>query len=89
MVRWGHLEHSAKNAEIARSSFRPDIYRAALKSTDAIIPSGNSKVEGALKTRTAVGAASNTLYLGPDGFFDDNIFDPDQIDRYISGQSFD
>lgn len=87
MVRWGHLEHSAKSAEIARSSFRPDIYRSALKSTDAIIPSGNSKVEGALKTRTAVGAASNTLYLGPDGFFDDNVFDPDQIDRYINGQS--
>lgn len=87
MVRWGHLEHSAESAEIARSSFRPDIYRSALKSTDAIIPSGNSKVEGALKTRTAVGAASNTLYLGPDGFFDDNVFDPDQIDRYILGQS--
>lgn len=89
MVRWGHIEHSAENADMARSSFRPDIYRAALKSTDAIIPSGNSKVEGALKTRTAVGAASNTLYLGPDGFFDDNIFDPDQIDRYIRGQSSD
>ncbi|MBO6918032.1 MAG: ABC transporter substrate-binding protein [Rhizobiaceae bacterium] len=87
MVRWGHLEHSAESAEIAKSSFRPDIYRSALKSTDAIIPSGNSKVEGALKTRTAVGAASNTLYLGPDGFFDDNIFDPDKIDRYILGQS--
>lgn len=87
MVRWGHLKHSAESAEIARSSFRPDIYRSALKSTDAIIPSGNSKVEGALKTRTAVGAASNTLYLGPDGFFDDNVFDPDQIDRYIFGQS--
>lgn len=87
MVRWGYLEHSAESAAIAKSSFRPDIYRSALKSTDAIIPSGNSKVEGALKTRTAVGAASNTLYLGPDGFFDDNVFDPDQIDSYILGQS--
>lgn len=86
MVRWGHLEHSSENAEIARTSFRPDIYRAALKSTDAIIPSGNAKVEGALKTRTAVGAASKTLYLGPDGFFDDHVFDPDQIDSYIQRQ---
>lgn len=86
MVRWGQLEHCSENVEIARSTFRPDIYRAALSSLDAIIPTANSKVEGALHTRTPAGAASQSLYLGPDGFFDGKAFDPEQIDDYIISQ---
>lgn len=87
MVRWGQIKHSSDNIEIVRSTFRPDIYRAALSSLGAIIPSANSKVEGALSVRTPVGAASQSLYLGPDGFFDGKAFDPDQIDRYIAAQT--
>lgn len=87
MVRWGQVEHSRKNTEIARTSFRPDLYRSALAGIDAAIPTANSKVEGALKKVTPVGAASQSLYLGPDGFFDDKAFDPDQIDTYIQSQS--
>ncbi len=87
MVRWGQIEHSSDNIKSVRSTFRPDIYRAALSSLGAIIPTANSKVEGALSVRTPVGAASQSLYLGPDGFFDGKAFDPDQIDSYISEQA--
>jgi len=87
MVRWGYVTHSADNAEIARRSYRPDIYRAVLSGIGVPVPSANSKVEGALKQKTAVGASSQFLYLGPDGFFDGAIFDPEELDAYIASQS--
>lgn len=87
MVRWGQVPHSLINAEIARNAFRPDIYRKALGPLGAAVPSANSKVEGALKDKSAVGVSSQSLFLGPDGFFDGAIFDPDKIDAYVSSQS--
>jgi ABC-type nitrate/sulfonate/bicarbonate transport system substrate-binding protein len=87
MVRCGYVEHSAANAETARHSYRPDIYRSVMTSIGAPVPSANSKVEGALKETIAVGVSSQFLYLGPDGFFDGEIFDPDQLDVYIASQS--
>lgn len=86
MVRWGYVDHSADHAEMARRSFRPDIYRSALSGIGVPVPSANSKVEGALARTTAVGASSQFLYLGPDGFFDGAVFDPDELDLYIDSQ---
>ncbi|MEM9330448.1 MAG: CmpA/NrtA family ABC transporter substrate-binding protein [Pseudomonadota bacterium] len=83
MVRWGQIQHSEKNAEIARNSYRPDLYRRALMNTNAAVPAANMKVEGALEVPTAVGSTGR-LMLGPDGFFDDRIFDPDKLDEYIA-----
>jgi two-component system, oxyanion-binding sensor len=73
MVRWGHCTHSERNAEIARDSYRPDIYRRALFPLSIPVPDTNLKVEGALQT-------------GADGFFDGKIFDPDHLEAYISEQ---
>lgn len=87
MVRWGQCRHSPQNAAIARDSYRPDIYRRALKSLPAPLPGANLKVEGALSKPQHVGASKAGLVLGPDGFFDGRIFDPDAIDAYIAGQS--
>ena len=39
-----------------------------------------------LTAATPVGSAGASLMLGPDGFFDGAIFDPDEIDRYIAAQ---
>jgi NitT/TauT family transport system ATP-binding protein len=33
-----------------------------------------------------VGSAGASLTLGPDGFFDGALFDPDKLDAYIEGQ---
>ncbi len=87
MVRWGHATHSPENAAIAASSYRPDIYRRALRPTGGALPGANAKVEGALKMATAVGAVQGTLELGPDGFFDGQVFDPDRLDAYIASQA--
>lgn len=86
MVRWGHVTHSPENAAIARDTYRPDIYRRALKPLGIALPSANAKVEGALVMPTPVGSAGASLVLGPDGFFDGTLFDPDQLDAYIEGQ---
>ncbi|MDZ7603022.1 MAG: CmpA/NrtA family ABC transporter substrate-binding protein [Hoeflea sp.] len=86
MVRWGYVEHTSDHARIARQTFRPDIYRSVLAAIDVPVPSANSKVEGALSRTIAVGASSRALYLGPDGFFDGAIFDPDRLDAYIESQ---
>ena len=83
MVRWGHLARKPSDEAIVRATFRPDLYRAALAPLRVAMPSANSKVEGSLKTETPVGSAEGRLMLGPDGFFDGRIFDPDFLDEYI------
>jgi ABC-type nitrate/sulfonate/bicarbonate transport system substrate-binding protein len=85
MVRWGQVEHGPQNAKVAGNTYRPDIYRLALKSLGVALPSASSKVEGSLLRQTPVGS-TGTLTLGPDGFFDGNLFDPDRLDDYIAAQ---
>lgn len=84
MVRWGQVGHSPERAQKAQSSYRPDLYRAALAPLGAAIPGANSKVEGALLRETPVGAMRGTLMLGPDGFFDGRIFDPAMLESYLA-----
>lgn len=86
MVRWGQLAHTRENAAIARETYRPDIYRSALKPLGIALPSANAKVEGALVAPTPVGSVGASLMLGPDGFFDGALFDPDKLDAYIAAQ---
>lgn len=86
MVRWGQIAHTRENAAIARETYRPDIYRAALGPLGVALPAANAKVEGALLIPTPVGSAGASLTLGPDGFFDGALFDPDKIDSYIEAQ---
>ena len=87
MVRWGQIAHTSQNALIARETYRPDLYRTALKPLGVALPVANAKVEGALQVPTPVGSAGASLTLGPDGFFDGGLFDPDALDAYIAGQT--
>jgi ABC-type nitrate/sulfonate/bicarbonate transport system substrate-binding protein len=86
MVRWGQIAHDKEHERIARETYRPDIYRAALEPLGVALPGANAKVEGALTRATPVGSAGASLTLGPDGFFDGGLFDPDKIDGYIASQ---
>jgi two-component system, oxyanion-binding sensor len=86
MVRWRQVAHTEANREIAAETYRPDVYRAALKALGIAMPSASAKVEGTLTTETPVGS-SGALTLGPDGFFDGGRFDPDAVDDYIAAQS--
>jgi NitT/TauT family transport system ATP-binding protein len=86
MVRWGQVRHTALHQQIANETYRPDIYRSALKALNVAMPAASSKVEGALRVETPVGS-SGALTLGPDGFFDEGLFDPDDVDGYIAAQT--
>jgi len=45
MARWGQVEFSSRHEAAVRSTYRPDLYRAALAPLDADIPSGDSRIE--------------------------------------------
>ena len=83
MVRWGDCDHTPGNMQTARDSYRPDLYRRGLKPIFAPMPGANMKVEGALREPQHVGASHAAFVLGPDGFFDGRMFDPDCLEDYI------
>jgi len=83
MVRWGQAEYTPELAARARQVYRPDLYRAALADTGIDLPRASAKVEGALKTATPVASRNGTMILGPDGFFDGRLFDPDEVETYV------
>ena len=59
--------HARRTRRVARETYRPDLYRAALKPLGVPLPGANAKVEGALTAATPVGSAGASLVLGPDG----------------------
>jgi two-component system, oxyanion-binding sensor len=83
MIRWGHAARSPANQKIACDSYRPDLYRKAVKPLGIPVPGASLKVEGALKAPLHAGASQSGLVLGPDGFFDGRIFDPELFTDYI------
>ena len=86
MVRWNEVDPSPANAAIAAACFRPDLYRDALAPLGAAVPVADYKVDGARATAGEIPARSGTLAMGPDRFFDGQIFDPEALDPYIAGQ---
>lgn len=87
MVRWGHAPGTDAGFAAAADVFRPDIYRAALGGTDAVMPGASAKVEGAIRTPTGASTVSGRLILGPDSFFDGRNFDPDKPMDYLASQT--
>ncbi|MEJ7925414.1 ABC transporter substrate-binding protein [Sphingobium sp. AN641] len=86
MVRWGHAPLDAAGFEAAVSVFRPDVYRAALAGTGAILPNASAKVEGAIDRPLGASSVSGRLIMGPDRFFDGMLFDPDRAMDYAAQQ---
>ncbi len=84
MVRWGQVPLSDDGIESARKTYRPALYREALRPLGIDLPSANSKVEGALSDVREAGSTVGKLRLGPDAFFDGHTFDPDQIGDYLA-----
>jgi NitT/TauT family transport system ATP-binding protein len=79
MVRWGDAEMSDAALDMARSAYRPDLYRAALQPLGVPLPIASSKVEGMLAGETLVASTTGQLAIGPDTFFDGAVFDPDHV----------
>lgn len=68
----------AQSATKAAAVFRSDLYRRHLGPLGADLPAASEKLEGALGESTTAATDSGHLYLGPDRFFDGQIFDPRQ-----------
>jgi two-component system, oxyanion-binding sensor len=84
MVRAGQVGHSPAGLAAARETFRPDLYREALGPAGADLPGASEKVEGALSAKTPVASRAGKLFLGPDGFFDGTVFDPNRLEDYLA-----
>lgn len=84
MLRWSQTVPVAQGADIARATYRPDIFRKALAPLGVALPGASAKVEGSLPSPIPVGATRDQLMLGPDGFFDGMVFDPDRLDAYLA-----
>ncbi|MEO1505756.1 MAG: ABC transporter substrate-binding protein, partial [Pseudomonadota bacterium] len=65
----------------ARASdvFRPDVYRSAVSSIAPNLPAASAKLEGAMPQAVEAPGVSGSLRLGPDRFFDESVFDPNQL----------
>ena len=66
MVRWRQIEHSDERLAIARSTYRPDLYRAALQGHVADLPRVDQKVERFFDDRT-FDPVDLTRWLRPEG----------------------
>ncbi|NBC36658.1 ABC transporter substrate-binding protein [Novosphingobium sp. FSY-8] len=84
MVRWDGGTHDADAAARAAGVFRPDVYRNALRGSDASLPAASSKVEGSVQKPTPVAATQGSITLHSNSFFDGRIFDPDNLSAYIA-----
>ena len=86
MVRWGEVDPSPANAAIAAACFRPDLYRDALAPLGTTVPAADYKIDGARATAGEIAGRGGPLAMGPDRFFDGQIFDPEALDGYIARQ---
>lgn len=87
MVRWGEVSASAEHAAIAAATFRPDLFRAAVSQLDWPVPAEDLKREGDWSTPHSVSATGTaTIELGPNRFFDNEIFTPETVQSYIDRQ---
>ncbi|OAM76684.1 CmpA/NrtA family ABC transporter substrate-binding protein [Devosia elaeis] len=89
MVRWGEVEASPDNAEKAAATFRPDLYRAALRPLGIPVPLEDYRKDGDQPAAHEIAASNGGMMLGPNRFFDGTIFDPAKLDAYIAGQKAD
>jgi NitT/TauT family transport system ATP-binding protein len=83
MIRWEATPFSPAEASRAEGVFRPDLYRAALAGSGAVLPGASSKLEGAIGGALGAGSVQGRLMLGADRFFDGRAFDPDDIPGYL------
>jgi two-component system, oxyanion-binding sensor len=70
----GVTESEARS--VARSCFRPDLFRSLVDPERHVSPPASSKVEGTLSSPLVVENGAGKVVIGPDIFFDGETFDP-------------
>ena len=85
MQRWGHLETSLEPEMIARSVYRPEVFRAAAERLGLPCPEADSKAEGEHRAEWMLVCSQGPLAMGADMFMDERRFDPQQLQTYVDG----
>lgn len=70
-----HGLDAERAADVARAAFRTDLYRDNLIDLAPNLPCGSEKLEGAMARETAAPSLRGEVILGPDAFFDGQVFD--------------
>jgi two-component system, oxyanion-binding sensor len=83
MVRWKQVEFTAAHLAAVNSTYRPDLYRAALAPLNVDVPMADTKVEGAKGEATELASSTGKMQYGPDGFFDNKVFDSEDLSAYV------
>lgn len=81
MARWREAPATAAALAVARSSFRPDLYRRALAPLGIALPSADSRIEGA---GPDTGRSSPAAAVAEAGFFDGSRFDPERFEATVA-----
>ena len=85
MVRWGQIEKPLDIVRTANEIYRPDIYREAVKDMGIPLPTIDMKTEGTHAEGWTLEEATKPVAMGPDLFFNGDVFDPSKILSYIDG----
>jgi nitrate/nitrite transport system substrate-binding protein len=79
MKRWGQIPSGTDIESVARAVYRPDIYREVADTMRLPHPRCDIKAEGHHTTEWHMPTDRSPLVMGPDRFFDGQIFNPRQI----------
>lgn len=85
MIRWGQIEKPIDIVKAAGEIYRPDIYREAVKGMGIAVPAVDMKIEGTHAESWTLEEATKPIVMGPDLFFNGDVFDPSKVLSYIEG----
>ena len=85
MVRWGQIEEPLDIVKAASEIYRPDIYREAVKGLGIPVPTIDMKTEGTHAEGWTLEEATSPIAMGPDRFFNGDVFNPGKVLSYIDG----
>lgn len=76
MLRWGQLDRAIDIHKAAAGVYRPDLYRQAAEALGMPVPAADYKLEGRHRQGWSLPTATTDIAMGPDAFFDGQLFDP-------------
>ena len=85
MQRWGQADRKLRLETIAKSVYRPEVYRAAASTLGMPYPEVDFKLEGVHSTGWALMSGEEALVMGADLFMDGKAFDASRVQEYLDG----
>jgi len=83
MRRWGEIDASVDLEKIAKSVYRPEVYRAACDAMGRPYPEVDLKTEGQHADAWLLMSGDEGIQMGADRFMDDRVFEPAQLESYL------